>query len=181
LELFKKTTIIPGSLLRKNKMKRDTFEDLTYPFDYMAELRKAREALDVKVGAYISEHPQMGYREIARMFRVSTAKLWAIAKRHCRKRKPGRRRGTDKLELDVRADMGGKKLLVRVTVRAGLARNLSIVPVRRLIVALYKTDEVSTAGCNLKPDRQADFTLQELEENVKRASVTDEKAKGAVP
>ena len=162
-------------------MKRDAFEDLTCPFDYMADLRKAREVLDVKVGAYISEHPQMGYREIARMFRVSTAKLWAIAKRHCRKRKPGRRRGTDKLIFDVRADIGGKQLLIRATIVAGVARNLSIASVRRLVVALYKTDDVSTGGGDAKPDRQVEFTLGDLEEHVKRASVTQEKDKGAVP
>jgi hypothetical protein len=72
-------------------MKRDAFDDVSCPFNYVDELRKAREILNLKVGAYISANPKVGYRELARLFGVSPATLCAIAKRYCRRRKRGPR------------------------------------------------------------------------------------------
>ena len=163
-------------------MKRDAFDDLPGTFNYTEELQKARETLNLKVASYISENPTTTYRELARAFRISAATMFAIASRYCRnrKRKPGRRPSTNQLVFEVRSDVGGKKL-TRVIVAAEGAQNVSVASTRSLVVALFKTDDVSIGRSDAKPDREASFTLPELEEYVKRASLTKEKARGAVP
>lgn len=163
-------------------MKGDAFDDLPSTFNYTEELRKARETLNLKVASYISENPTTTYRELARAFRISAATMCAIANRYCRKRerKPGRRRSADQLVFEVRLKVGGNKL-TRVIVAAEGAQNVSVASTRSLVVALYKTDDVSTGKSDAKPDREASFTLSELEEYVKRASLAKEKAQGAVP
>jgi hypothetical protein len=71
-------------------MKTDAFDDVRCPFNYKAELKKAREALDAKIGRYASDNRMMSYRQLARKFHISTGALWAIAKgyKHKRKRRP---------------------------------------------------------------------------------------------
>jgi hypothetical protein len=68
-----------------------------------------------------------------------------------------------------------------VIVAADGVQNVSVASTRSLVVALYKTDDVSIGRSDAKPDREALFMLPELEEFVKRASLTKEKAQGAVP
>ena len=74
-------------------MKDDAFDDVECPFDYKAELRKARDALDAKVGRYMSDHRTKDYRWLARKFSISSGKLSAIAKGYKHKRKRGTRPG----------------------------------------------------------------------------------------
>ena len=72
-------------------MKEDAFDDLRCPFNYKAELKRVRRALNAKVGRYISDHPMMSYRELAKKFHLSLGTLCNIARRHELKRNLGRR------------------------------------------------------------------------------------------
>ncbi len=61
-------------------MKKDAFDDVRCPFDYKAELNKARHALDEKVRECASRHEQTGYRDLAKLFNLSPGTLCKIAK-----------------------------------------------------------------------------------------------------
>jgi hypothetical protein len=74
-------------------MKDDAFDDLICPFDYKAELRKARDALNAKVVECASRDWKIGYRELAKKFRMSPGALYAIAKGSKPKIRPGPRKG----------------------------------------------------------------------------------------
>jgi hypothetical protein len=71
-------------------MKEDAFDDLRCPFNYKAELKRVRRALNAKVGRYISDNSMMSYRELAKTFNISPGAVCAIAKRYKLKRKLGR-------------------------------------------------------------------------------------------
>jgi hypothetical protein len=73
-------------------MKDDAFDDLRCPFDYKAELKKARAALNAKVVECASRDWKIGYRELAKRFKMSPGALYAIAKGAKPKTKPGPRR-----------------------------------------------------------------------------------------
>lgn len=75
-------------------MKDDAFDDVSCPFNYKEELKKAREALDSKVGRYMSDHRAKDYRWLSKKFGISPAKLSAIAKGYRHKRSRGRRSQT---------------------------------------------------------------------------------------
>jgi hypothetical protein len=147
----------------------EIFDDITCPFNYGAELRKAREALDLKLGAYISENPTIGYREIARGFGVPLATLCAIAKKYSRKRKVGRRAGSINRVFDVRHTVDGSEFITRVTVMREESRNVDVGSLRRLLKTYFKTTEVVKAG-KLKPDRYARYTDRELHQLVSSGS-----------
>jgi hypothetical protein len=72
-------------------MKDDAFEDVRCPFNYKAELKRARRALNAKVGRYISENPTESYRDLAKEFHLSIGTLSKIARRFEGKRQAGRR------------------------------------------------------------------------------------------
>jgi hypothetical protein len=72
-------------------MKDDAFDDVRCPFNYKAELKRARRALNAKVGRYISENPIESYRDLAKAFHLSIGTLSRIARRFGGKRKAGRR------------------------------------------------------------------------------------------
>jgi len=72
-------------------MKDDAFDDVRCPFDYGKELRVAREALNKKVVECASRNWKIGYRELARNFKMSPAAFYRIAKGHKPKCKPGPR------------------------------------------------------------------------------------------
>jgi hypothetical protein len=74
-------------------MKDDAFDDVRCPFDYKAELEKARQALNAKVRECVSRGWKTGYRELARKFNMSPGALHAIAKDCKLKQKPGPRSG----------------------------------------------------------------------------------------
>jgi hypothetical protein len=73
-------------------MKDDAFDDVRCPFDYKTELKKAREALNAKVVECASRDWKIGYRELAKRFKMSPGALYAIAKGSKPKTKPGPRR-----------------------------------------------------------------------------------------
>ena len=75
-------------------MKEDAFDDVQCPFDYKEELKKAREALDAKVGRYMSDHRTKNFRWLSKRFGISPAKLSGIAKGYRHKRSRGRRSQT---------------------------------------------------------------------------------------
>lgn len=77
-------------------MKNDAFDDVRCPFDYRAELEKARDALNAKVRECASRDWKLGYRELAKRFNISAGTLFAIANEHKKKLKPGPRRYTPK-------------------------------------------------------------------------------------
>jgi transposase len=72
-------------------MKDDAFDDVRCPFNYKAELKRARRALNAKVAKYIAENPMVSYRELAKKFHLSLGTLCKIARRYEPKRKPGPR------------------------------------------------------------------------------------------
>lgn len=72
-------------------MKDDAFDDVRCPFDYRAELKRAREVLNEKVRECASRNWKMGYRQLARLFNLSPGSLYAIAGGCKPKCKPGPR------------------------------------------------------------------------------------------
>jgi hypothetical protein len=92
--LFRKINDLVRKWLRKPReaMKEDAFDDVRCPFDYKAELKKAREALNTKVLECASRDWKIGYRELAKRFKMSPSALYAIAKGCKAKSKPGPRR-----------------------------------------------------------------------------------------
>ena len=79
------------TVIRGGAMKDDAFDDVQCPFNYKAELKRARRALNAKVGRYISENPTESYRDLAKEFHLSIGTLSRIARRFEGKRKAGRR------------------------------------------------------------------------------------------
>jgi hypothetical protein len=75
----------------EDAMKEDAFDDVRCPFDYKAELKKAREALNEKVRECASRPWKIGYRELAKKFNVSRGTLYAIARGCKPNSKPGPR------------------------------------------------------------------------------------------
>lgn len=72
-------------------MKDDAFDDLRCPFNYKAELKRVRRALNAKVGRYISDNPAKSYRDLAKKFHLSIGTLSEIGRRYEGDRKPGPR------------------------------------------------------------------------------------------
>jgi hypothetical protein len=139
---------------------RDAFDDVQCPFNYKAELQKAHEALNTKVGRYISENQTTGYRELAKTFHMSPAALCTIAKKYSRKRKPGRRSSGTTATFDVRyRNAEGKELETVVTVTAHTKVSLRLM--RRSVALYFKTDDVSV-GSGMKTDRHVEYRYEEL-------------------
>lgn len=155
-------------------MKRDAFDDVHCPFNYTAELQKAREALNAKVGTYISENPMAGYRELSKQFGISPATLCAIAKKFSRNRKPGRRSRGRVIAFDVRHQIGGKELIIRVTVVSEDTRDSSVSLIRGLVATYYSTSDVAKAGKH-KAEQNAQYTVRELQQLVSSASALKER------
>jgi hypothetical protein len=80
-----------GTATIEGPMKDDAFDDVQCPFNYKKELRKARTALNARVGKYISKNRMMSYRELAKEFHLSLGTVSKIARRYDPKRKPGPR------------------------------------------------------------------------------------------
>lgn len=72
-------------------MKDDAFDDVRCPFDYNKELKAAREELNRKVVECARRNWEIGYRELARKFKMSPGAFYRIAKGHKPKCKPGPR------------------------------------------------------------------------------------------
>ena len=141
-------------------MKRDAFDDVQCPFNYKAELQKAHEALNTKVGRYISENQTTGYRELAKTFHMSPAALCTIAKKYSGKRKPGRRSSGTTAMFDVRyRNAEGKEFETVVTVTA--RTKISVRLMRESVARYFKTDDVSV-GSGMKTDRHANYRYDEL-------------------
>jgi hypothetical protein len=157
-------------------VKRDAFNDVSCPFNYTAELEKARQALNLKVGTYISENPTAGYRELARMFCVSPSTLCGIAKKYSQKRKPGRRSSGTNRTFDVRHTVAGKNFLTRVTVKTTDAGDASVASMRSLLASYFKTNDIGKPS-TATPERHAEFTFRELEELTSSASALTERRK----
>jgi hypothetical protein len=155
-------------------MKRDAFDDVQCPFNYTAELQKAREALNAKVGTYISENPMAGYRELSKQFGISPATLCAIAKKFSRNRKPGRRSRGRRIAFDVRHQIGGRELITRVTVVSEDTRDSSVSLIRGLVATYYSTSDVAKAGKH-KAEQNAQYTVRELQQLVSSASALKER------
>jgi hypothetical protein len=141
-------------------MKTDAFDDLHCPFNYQAELKKAREALNEKVGRFASDNPRMGYRELAKQFRISPGTLCAIAKRYSSKRKPGPRSRRITVTFEVRHCIGGKEYETAVTVVTART-GISVGSMRSSVADYYKTDDVSV-GSGMKTDRRVEYDYDEL-------------------
>ena len=92
-------------------MKDDAFDDVRCPFNYKAELKRARRALNAKVGKYISENTTESYRELAKEFHLSTGTLSRIARRHEGKRKPGPRprQQTPQIDKEMKSSAEAKR------------------------------------------------------------------------
>jgi hypothetical protein len=78
-------------------MKEHAFDNVDCPFNYKRELRKARRALDTKVGEYIHNNPRRSYRALSKDFNLSTGTLCGIARRYERRLKVAERRRDKRL------------------------------------------------------------------------------------
>lgn len=85
-----------GTATIEGAMKDDAFDDVQCPFNYKKELRKARTALNAKIGKYISKNRMRSYRELAKDFHLSLGTLSKIARRYEPNRRPGPRPGQNK-------------------------------------------------------------------------------------
>jgi hypothetical protein len=141
-------------------MKNDAFDDVDCPFNYRAELKKAREALNEKVGRFVSHNPRMVYRELAKQFRISPGTLCAIAKKYSRKRKPGRRSRRITVTFDVRHCIGGKEFETAVTVVTA-RKGISVEWMRNMVAHYYKTDDV-IVGSGTMTTRRVEYDYDEL-------------------
>ena len=72
-------------------MKGDAFDDLRCPFDYKAELKNARDALNEKLIECVSRPWGLGFRELAKKFNISAGTLFGITRKYKQKQKPGPR------------------------------------------------------------------------------------------
>jgi hypothetical protein len=120
-------------------------------FNFGRELRKARRALEERVAAYAAKHPELGYRDLRRMFGLSLGALSKIM-RQCRK-KP-------KASCDsfvVRHEYEGQKLTTVVTVTG----RASVEHKRSRLAELYKTQDIAEGG---DPSilRRVEYTAQNL-------------------
>lgn len=93
-------------------MNKDAFDDVRCPFDYKAELSKARHTLDEKVRECAARHEKTGYRDLARLFNLSPGTLCKIAEGCKPACKPGPRSGqkkkaTRKMITMIRRDAQG--------------------------------------------------------------------------
>jgi hypothetical protein len=100
-----------GDLEEERAMNKDAFDDVRCPFDYKAELSKARHALDEKVRQCASRDWKIGYRELAKLFNLSPGTLCKIARGWKPKCKPGprtrqQRNAVKKLRTTIRRDDG---------------------------------------------------------------------------
>jgi hypothetical protein len=80
-----------GTATIEGPMKDDAFDDVQCPFNYKKELKKARTALNARIGKYISKNRMRSYRELAKEFHLSLGTVSKIARRYDPKRKPGPR------------------------------------------------------------------------------------------
>ena len=51
-------------------------------FDFGDAMRRARRGLEMQLVEYVAEHPEMGYRELSKRFKLSLGALSKIMKRH---------------------------------------------------------------------------------------------------
>jgi hypothetical protein len=86
-------------------MNKDAFNDVRFPFDYKAELNKARHALNERVRECAARQAQTGYRDLARMFNLSPGTLCKIAKGCKPACKPGPRSGQKKKAIKKMSTM----------------------------------------------------------------------------
>lgn len=130
------------------------------PFNYKVELRKAREALDERLAAYIGNNLSLGYRELARLFHVSPATISAIAKKYSRERRRGRVPHPDKkVTFFLRYVVKEKELEMNLTVIA--PKGASGADIRSAVEECFDCLEI-TVGGSAKTERSAEYTLNEL-------------------
>lgn len=161
-------------------MKHDAFDDVHCPFNYPAELQKARELLNAKMGTYISENPTAGYRELSQQFGISTAAVCAIAKKYSSKRPPGRRSRGRKITFVVRHQIDEKEFTTRVTVTSENTRDASVSLIRSLVETYYNTNDVAR-NTSMMTERHAEFTFRQLEQLVYNPSAVKERTKQNLP
>jgi hypothetical protein len=141
-------------------MKKDAFDDVHCPFNYRAELEKARVALDAIIGRYVSENPTTGYRELAKQFHMSPATLCAIAKNYSSKRKPGPRSRGTRVTFRVRHRIKEKEFETAVTVKA--RKGISVESMRGSVARYYETEDVTVVS-GVKTERHVEYDYDELE------------------
>lgn len=141
-------------------MKKDAFDDVHCPFNYRAELEKARAALDANVGKYVSQNPTTGYRELAQQFHISPAALCTIAKKYSNKRKPGPRSHGTKATFRVRHKGKEKELETAVTVKA--RKGISVEAMRSRVAHYFKAEDVSVLK-GTKIERHVEYDYDELD------------------
>ena len=141
-------------------MKKDAFDDVQCPFNYRAELEKARAALEAKVGSHLSQNPTTGYRELAKEFHMSAAALCAIGKKYSNKRKPGPRSRRTRVTFRVRQRIKEKEFETAVTVKA--RKGVSVASMRNSVARYYETEDVTVVS-DVKTERHVEYDYDELE------------------
>jgi hypothetical protein len=100
-------------------------------FNFAQELKRARRALEERVGAYAAEHPELNYRDLCKEFSLS---LGAMSKIMRRRRKPKASRDS----FIVRHEYEGQKLTTVVTVTG----RASVEHKRLWLAELYRTQDI---------------------------------------
>lgn len=132
------------------------------PFNYKAELRKARGVLDQKVFAYLSENPQVVYREAAKRFHLSAAAVCAIVKRYSRGRTRARPVAggiIGKVTFYMRYVVNGEESEMNLTVM--VPKGTPAKRIRSAIEEYFECRELKRGG-SLRTTRHAEYALNEL-------------------
>jgi hypothetical protein len=144
---------------KSSGMKPDAFDDVVCPFDYKAEIAKARDVLNGKVAEYVLGHPKESYRNLARKFHLSPASLCAIGRRN-RTRKPGRPRGRKVIFSVCTPDTGEPEAMVTITTKR---RGISDQMMRDEVARYFQGLRIAVNRGHIQAKRHLEWNYDELE------------------
>lgn len=144
---------------KSSEMRHDAFDDVVCPFDYKAEIVKARDALNAKVAEYVLGHPKESYRGLAQKFHMSPASLCAIGRRN-RTRKRGRPRGR-KVTFRVCAPSSGEAdaIVTITTKRKGISDKM----MREEVARCFQGLRIRVARGHTQAKRHMEWNYDELQ------------------
>ncbi len=143
-------------------MKIETFDDLVCPFNYNAELKKAREALKQKIVMYVLANREKNIRELAAEFKISSGAMLKITKEYCHRRKLGRPSGR-KVTFDVWHLKDGEEQKRQITVKT-TGKRIPIERMRSRVVSYFNATRASVAKY-VKTEGCAEWNYNELEKS----------------
>jgi len=144
---------------KSSEMRHDAFDDVVCPFDYKAEIAKARDVLNAKIAEYVLGHPRESYRNLARKFRMSPALLCAIGRRN-RTRKPGRPHGRKVTFCVYTPNSGEPEATVTITTkRTGVSDRM----MRDEVARYFQGLRITVARGHTEAKRHMEWNYDELQ------------------